>query len=608
MKIKIYSLLLLISVIFTGNSQVLIGQGNTTTGQFTPFKPYWRYTYSQSIYLSSEINASGKITSIEWYFEGTTAIPNSDNITVYMSTTSKTSFGSTSDWIPVANMTKVFEGAIVMNSPIGTGWKKITLTTPFDYDGISNLVIATDENDPETESPDLTQNFYNFDTGNNRSIYAVNGTTDINPLSPPVANNLKTFVPNIIIGGIAPACETPQYLSVSNVTQTTATVSWQNLVNTIPSRGSEYYISTSTNKPNDSTIPTGAINGGTSANLTNLQPGTTYLVYVRNNCADGINSSWSPAVKLTTSCPDSYDTFYENFDSLNTSPKNLPNCWSKIIRANAGSNICPSAKVDALVSEANATSGTNSVYMSNCNSDGDYDIILISPALSNLDKGTHRLIFNSKGGILEVGTLDNNTADAKFTLFKTYDESNQNAFTNTILNFDNYIGTDKYIGIRVKQTNPQQTYFYIDDISWSAIPNCPDVTQVKATEVTDITATIGWSDAQVGGAESWDIAVGDPSVTNPDLLPFNNTPDSGTYLIENLQPATQYKAWVRSVCTGNEKGAYVGPVLFTTNCATVTDFNESFDSAPLGGLPQCWSKIVKPNSGVLGVQSNVAAT
>jgi hypothetical protein len=93
-------------------------------------------------------------------------------------------------------------------------------------------------------------------------------------------------------------------------------------------------------------------------------------------------------------------------------------------------------------------------------------------------------------------------------------------------------------------------------------------------------------------------------------LPFNNTPDSGTYLIENLQPATQYKAWVRSVCTGNEKGSYVGPTVFTTNCITVTDFNENFNSAPLGGLPQCWSKIIKPNSGVINspARTNVEAT
>lgn len=606
MKIKFYSLLLFFLVIFSGNAQVLIGMG-TNTQQFAPFNPYWNYTYTQSIYLNSEINASGNITSIQWYFKGATpTINSSDKIVIYLGTTSKTSFTSTSDWVPVANMTKVFDGTIVMDSPLGDGWKTITFTTPFAYDNTKNLVIATNEIDPGSEGlPGLEQRFYNSAVSDNRTIYARGDASAINPASPPVANNTRAFVPNIILGGITQACETPQYLVLSAITQTTATVTWENLARTTPSNGSEYYLTTLNNKPNENTSPTGSVPNGLSANLTNLQPGTTYFVYVRNNCGNGEYSDWSPSVKLTTNCPNAIENFYENFDTNNTTPSNLPNCWTKILRANTGT-LCPSAKVQTNTGETNSYSAPNYVAMQNCNSTGDYDIILVSPELSNLNESPNRLIFYSKGAILEVGTLDKNTDDAKFTLYKSFDESSPNEYTNWIIDFKNYVGTDKYIGIRMKTSNPEQSYANIDNVSWSYNPTCPDVTQVNVVSVSADSATIGWSDAISGEATSWDIAYGSPSVNDPNTLPYINTIDSGAYTIEGLQSSTQYKAWVRSVCSGNDKGAYVGPVLFKTGCPIVANFNENFNGTPIDALPQCWSKVLKPNNGELLPLANVA--
>ncbi len=598
----------------TSFSQVLIGNGTITSGPRTPFIPYWAYSYTQTIYLNSEINANGTITAVQWYFDGTTAITNSNQITLYLGTTTKASFASTSDWIPVDEMIKVFEGTIVMDSPTGKGWKTVTLTTPFIYDGTKNLVIATDENTPGNENAGpnngLDEKFYNFDAQDNRSIFATSGSVNIDPISPPMATtqvygvNINRFVPNIIIGGLTPTCETPQNLTTSNITQTTATVSWENLGRTTPEKGIEYYLTTSGVAPDENTAPTGSEPLNTALNLISLLPGTTYFVSIRNSCGEGIFSNWSYVSKFTTLCPDSVSTFYENFDNQNTTLPELPNCWSKILRANNGT-LCPSARIESV--GAVALSAPNSVVFRNCNSSGSYDMMLVSPKLSNLKNSPNRLVFYSRGGLVEVGTVNNNSDTAIFSLYKTFTTYNPDTYIKYEIPFKDYGDEDTYIAIRIKRSNSEQSFIYIDDISWSFDPQCPDVSQVNIQDVTATTATIGWSEG--ADATSWDITVGKPSDNDPDVLPFFNTDQSGLYTVENLDPATNYKVWVRSVCDApNGNGAWIGPVPFKTGCEKTEGFIETFNSTPIGLLPGCWSKILRANSGILKPDANVVVT
>ena len=68
--------------------QVQIGDG-TNQSQNLPFEPFYGYSYAQSIYLSSEINASGDITGIQWYFSGTSTLPDSQNLVLSIGDTSE---------------------------------------------------------------------------------------------------------------------------------------------------------------------------------------------------------------------------------------------------------------------------------------------------------------------------------------------------------------------------------------------------------------------------------------------------------------------------------------------------------------------------------------
>lgn len=174
--------------------KITIGTG-TATGQSLPMEPYYGYTYSQSIYLQSEINiADNCIKEIAWQYNGNSSW--TDEVKIYMGHTSLTSFASLSSWVPLANLTQVYDGDISTSTT--PGWITITLDTPFYYNNTHNLVIALDENTSGWHSS--SDEFYCTSVTGNRSIYYYNDTTNPNPASPPITGSylsLKTYIPNV---------------------------------------------------------------------------------------------------------------------------------------------------------------------------------------------------------------------------------------------------------------------------------------------------------------------------------------------------------------------------------------------------------------------------
>ena len=170
---------------------IVIGEG-TSTGQHLPVEAYYGYTYSQSIYLQSEINvANSELSKIYYYFHGTQTF--SDAVKIYMGHTTKTSFSSTSDWISTSNLTLVYDGTLNVNTT--DGWIEIALDTPFAYNNTNNLVIAVDENTSGYHASD--DEFYCSSVSGNRSIYYYNDSTNPDPASPPTAMGTPAYIPNL---------------------------------------------------------------------------------------------------------------------------------------------------------------------------------------------------------------------------------------------------------------------------------------------------------------------------------------------------------------------------------------------------------------------------
>ena len=88
-------------------------------------------------------------------------------------------------------------------------WTIIYFTTPFEYDGTSNLVLVVDDNSGGyTSSPHMTCSVFN--TAENQAIYIYNDNTDFDPMSPPAAstNNDVLSVKNHILLGLETQVQT----------------------------------------------------------------------------------------------------------------------------------------------------------------------------------------------------------------------------------------------------------------------------------------------------------------------------------------------------------------------------------------------------------------
>ena len=117
----------------------LVQVGNGTTPIKFPFKTYWMDSRTQSILLSDEIMHSGEIQKLSLYCSKRPGQALS-SFHIRMQHTSMDSFGSAdfvnTGWTTVLNAT----GVDVSQWDI-PGWVEFQLSTPFLYDGTSNLLI-----------------------------------------------------------------------------------------------------------------------------------------------------------------------------------------------------------------------------------------------------------------------------------------------------------------------------------------------------------------------------------------------------------------------------------------------------------------------------------
>lgn len=103
-----------------------------------------------------------------------------------------------------------------------------------------------------------------------------------------------------------PSCSEPSALTSSNITATTADISWTP-PGSPPSNGYEYYYSTINTPPGGSGTPT----AGTSVSLLVLNPNTTYYFWVRSDCGGSGYSTWAGPASFKTP-PGCGGTFYDS--------------------------------------------------------------------------------------------------------------------------------------------------------------------------------------------------------------------------------------------------------------------------------------------------------
>ena len=123
-------------------AEVIVGAGTSTTEKY-PFNGPWDFSWSNVIYLQSELGAAGAIGRLSFYVDNAPFNYSMTNQLIYIRHTAATGFPDAS-YPGTGGYTQVFSGTVTYD---GDGWKTITLDTPFVYDGASNLDVLYESRD-----------------------------------------------------------------------------------------------------------------------------------------------------------------------------------------------------------------------------------------------------------------------------------------------------------------------------------------------------------------------------------------------------------------------------------------------------------------------------
>lgn len=371
------------------------------------------------------------------------------------------------------------------------------------------------------------------------------------------------------IGVQALACSTPSALAVSNIGQTTATVSW-----TAPASGAasyDYYVTGTDTPPVTGTAPTGNVTA-TTVNLTGLTISAQYYVWVRSNCGTTGTSPWiGPANFTTTQIPANLD-YTEGFEAVHN--------WSLVNGSQTNKWV---------VGTAVNNGGTHSLYISDNNGaannyNGDSESVVhayrdLQMAADITELGIS-FDWRNKGSngsdhikVWLVPVTFVPTPGVQITAESSGGEQIEGSFAenSTWVNFATNINATAFQGqvrrIIFEWNNDSfganQPPAAIDNIKISVV-TCTRPVNLSVTNTTLTGATLQWTEA--GTAQQWQVAV----LPNGSAAPAENAPEVITvtqpqYVATGLNPGTAYVFYVRSDCGITDgKSLWAGPFRFVT--------------------------------------------
>ena len=544
--------------------------GNGTIIRSAPWSPLQNFSYCQVIYLASEINSSGNITSVKFYFSGNNLI-NSNRVSVYMAHSVKSYFVSKLDYLPFDSLTNVF--ADTVSATTLPGWVSINLSTPFNYNGVDNLVIVVAENQPGKMSGTSSAGFSAFNANQNRSIKYFGSTAQIDPYNPQsTISSVGVDVPNIQIEGLtASSCYNVPKVTIANITTNSATISWPSLPSGKTATGYQWEVRKSGN-PGSGPVGLGAsgtaLATDTSASVNGLDSSTYYSAYVRAICSPGVYGAWSPFITTSsflTLCAAYNVPYLLDFNDgylplCTTNPSyGLGNWW------NIGGNTSTGTWYLRYCSpnngaQADAYFNTGEIIL---NVDSTYTVSFDYGA----SPGFHESL--SVAGIVWANYSDlnyNGTYESEFKWLV-----NQNAkltFHCTSIADQECITIDN---ILVKKTT------------------CGKPLLVTKSNVTSSSVDIKWHPSTIGIASNYQIYYSFiPTHSEGYKTPVLTVSDTLATL-SNLQRGTKYYFSVRAYCGGNETSIWSPLDSFVTVCDTSYNvpYLENFESVTVPSIPQC---------------------
>jgi gliding motility-associated-like protein len=227
--------------------------------------------------------------------------------------------------------------------------------------------------------------------------------------------------------------------------------------------------------------------------------------------------------------------------------------------------------------------GTNAAYINRenigqGNTSEDYlaTPLVTIPTNGQLHFYTRSFTTGNQGTLYQIKVAPataSQTNPAAYTLVQQWTEvdltTTYNIYEEKVVSLAAYAGQQVYVSFVKVYTQPLTTLdgdrWLVDNVS--IIEQCLDPTTLTASGITQTSANLSWGNPS--GATSWEIEVlpaANPftgvGVVYNGVLPFNATT---TATGAGLTPSTDYKYYVRAICSNGGNSLWVGPYLFSTS-------------------------------------------
>lgn len=365
-------------------------------------------------------------------------------------------------------------------------------------------------------------------------------------------------------------------ISISGITTSAATISW-----THPSI-TNFEIQVVEQGLSPSSI--GVAVNGSSYLAENLDPETTYDIYIQTVCDSETSSSWAGPFSFTTlqlgmlcESPIIITASEGSPFSFDTNLMYYPNA-NEVLYSTHGSN-CLSESITE-----NYLLG-NKIFLSyTADQDG---LINISQMTLPWSSGTECW----GNAISSVFIYENcSTIGVECLAGLNTTATSQ---PKTIENFPVTSGTEYIIVISTSLSGTDASICFEFDLSFTT---CPTPSEFTYENLLQESVLFSWNNP-INIAESWEYVVApvaDPAPTGSGTPTATNE----NVLIENLTAGTAYNLYVRPVCDGTP-GEWGAPYAFTTQCDVFeTPYFTGFEGSDASNPEPCWTSIDANDDGV----------
>jgi len=544
--------------------EIEIGDGDYTTEEI-PVEGCYEYSYTQQIYLASEMNGATEITGVSFFLDEGTG-DDEREIVVYIGHTDSTHFATPYNVIIDSLMTVVYDDTYEFTE----GWNNIMFDDAFEYNGTSNIVIAFDDN---TGYYNCSPYFTAHNTTSSMAVTMYQDGDDILPSNPTTMyddqyllnyrNNIKFISP--CDDETPVTCLAPNMALVDLTPYSIKTIWAQGYNET--SWKVEYKLTTDTTW----TVAV-ASTTDTFYTINNLTPNTEYDVRIASIC--GTETLYGATRTTYTLCAPYTIPFSEGFETWTASSSPtaaMDRCWDRYTNYVSQWTIYP------YVSTSYAHTGSKAMYMYASSS---YHSILTLPEITVPIDSLEVSFYMRKSTashLIVVGVIDDPTNINTFTPIDTVSPATLNVWELFEISMDSYTGT----GGRIAFVSPQMSnYPYIDDISVDYIPTCPHVRNIDDSITGADYSIIDWTDPST--ATAWEIEYGPEGFTPGTGAGTTEIALSHPHTLMNLTPATKYDIYVRGICGAEDTAKWWGSSIMTRACEDAFDYTVYNDTTYTG--------------------------